>query len=66
VLDGEAVIFHADGHSDFNALRDSETSSGAVLIAFDVLEVDGFDFRSQPLERRQASFRSCWLVALVF
>jgi bifunctional non-homologous end joining protein LigD len=54
VLDGEAVIFHRDGHSDFEALRNREASSGAVLIAFDVLEVDGFDFRSQPLERRRA------------
>jgi bifunctional non-homologous end joining protein LigD len=54
VLDGEAVIFHPDGHSDFAALRNREASSGAVLIAFDVLEVDGFDFRSQPLERRRA------------
>jgi bifunctional non-homologous end joining protein LigD len=54
VLDGEAVIFRPDGHSDFEALRSREAISGAVLIAFDVLEVDGFDFRSQPLERRRA------------
>lgn len=54
VLDGEAVIFHPDGHSDFKALRNRDASSGAVLIAFDVLEVDGFDFRDQPLERRRA------------
>jgi bifunctional non-homologous end joining protein LigD len=54
VLDGEAVAFHADGHSDFQALKNSEASSGATLVAFDVLEVEGFDFRSQPLERRRA------------
>jgi bifunctional non-homologous end joining protein LigD len=54
VLDGEAVIFRPDGHSDFEALRNREASSGAVLVAFDVLEVDGFDFRGQPLERRRA------------
>jgi bifunctional non-homologous end joining protein LigD len=48
VLDGEAVASH------FDALQNSEASSGAVLLAFDVLEVEGFDFRSQPLERRRA------------
>lgn len=52
VLDGEAVVFHPDGHSWFDALRDSEASSGAVLVAFDVLEIDGLDLRRQPLERR--------------
>jgi bifunctional non-homologous end joining protein LigD len=54
VLDGEAVAFHADGHSDFHALKNSEASSGATLVAFDVLEVEGFDFRPEPLKRRRA------------
>src|SRR4051794_35901969 len=54
VLDGEAVVFHPDGHSHFDALRSKEASSEAMLVAFDVLEVDGFDFRDQPIERRRA------------
>jgi bifunctional non-homologous end joining protein LigD len=36
VLDGEAVVFHQDGHSDFDALRSKEASSQAMLVAFDV------------------------------
>jgi ATP-dependent DNA ligase len=41
-------------HSDFDALRNSEASSGATLVAFDVLEVEGFDFRDQSLKHRRA------------
>jgi bifunctional non-homologous end joining protein LigD len=54
VLYSEAVAFHADELSDCDGLRESEESSGATLVAFDVLEVEGFDFSDQPLERRRA------------
>jgi bifunctional non-homologous end joining protein LigD len=36
VLDGEAVVFHPDGHSHFEGLRGKEASSQAMLVAFDV------------------------------
>jgi bifunctional non-homologous end joining protein LigD len=49
-IDGEAVIFHPDGHSDFTALRSKIRSETAVLVAFDLLEVAGADIRRHPLE----------------
>jgi bifunctional non-homologous end joining protein LigD len=54
VLDGEAVVLRPDGHSDFLALNGKEGGAQAVLIAFDVLEVEGLDLRKEPIERRRA------------
>jgi bifunctional non-homologous end joining protein LigD len=58
VLDGEAVVFAPDGRTDFqrlqNALKRGRASSGdAVLVAFDLLYLDGFDLREAPLEDRK-------------
>jgi bifunctional non-homologous end joining protein LigD len=54
LLDGEAVVLRPDGHSDFLALNGKEGGAQAILIAFDVLEVEGLDFRREPIERRRA------------
>lgn len=53
VLDGEAVVLRPDASSDCFALRSSEGQAAAVLVAFDLLELDGRDLRSEPLERRR-------------
>ena len=57
VLDGEAIVLRSDATSDFFALRSTEGQAAAVLVAFDVLDVDGQDVRAEPLERRQARLR---------
>ncbi len=63
VLDGEAVLFHPDGHSAFDALRSREASAGPSMVAFDVLEVDGLDFRDQPIKRRRRMLAELLVVA---
>jgi bifunctional non-homologous end joining protein LigD len=53
LLDGEAVVLHQDGHSDFNALRGRTTAAYVGMIVFDVLAVGGEDLRDSPIERRR-------------
>jgi bifunctional non-homologous end joining protein LigD len=53
-IDGEAIFFRPDGHSDFFALRGTEGQASAVLVAFDLLEVNGTDLRRVPIEDRRA------------
>ena len=53
LIDGEAVTFRPDGHSDFIALRTKAGSARACLVAFDLLKRNGEDFRQHPLEERR-------------
>ena len=53
LLDGEAVVFRPDGHSDFVALRTKAGGEHASLVAFDLLRLDGDDLRQRPLEERR-------------
>lgn len=53
-IDGEAVIFRPDGHSDFHALRSSAGAAIAQFVAFDILELAGEDLRRLPIEDRRA------------
>ena len=54
LLDGEAVVFRPDGHSDFAALRTKRGAAEASFVAFDLLHVDGEDRRTLALEVRRA------------
>src|SRR5262249_9000219 len=57
VLDGEGVICGRDGKSDFDAMRAVFGRQGtreAFLYAFDLLELDGRDLRSEPWAVRRA------------
>ncbi len=65
VLDGEIVVFDGSGKPDFNALQQREHVESeveikllskiapAAYIVFDVLEVDGEEMLSLPLEKRK-------------
>ena len=53
LIDGEAVVFRPDGHSDFAALRTRAGGEQAALVAFDILSLDGDDLRPQPLAARR-------------
>ena len=68
VIDGEAVVQRPDGVADFGALREALArrphraaggDDGIVLFAFDLLHLDGADFRSRPLEERRACCLRC-------
>ena len=54
LIDGEAVVFRPDGHSDFAALRTKAGAERAAFVAFDLLSVEGEDVRKLPLEVRRA------------
>jgi bifunctional non-homologous end joining protein LigD len=53
-IDGEAVVCGPDGVSDFEKLHSRAYDHAAFLYAFDLLELDGEDLRSLPLEGRKA------------
>jgi bifunctional non-homologous end joining protein LigD len=55
-IDGEGVICDDRGVTDFDALRFAlahSTAPEVFLYAFDVLELDGRDFRREPWEARR-------------
>jgi bifunctional non-homologous end joining protein LigD len=58
MLDGEAVVFRPDGHSDFAALKTNRGAAEASFVAFDLLQFQGEDWRSIPLEVRRAQLES--------
>ena len=53
LIDGEAVTFLSDGHSDFGALRTKEGGERASFLAFDLLDLEGDGLRDRPLEERR-------------
>ena len=57
-IDGEAVVVGPDGLTDFEALRRRGAGDVAVLYAFDLMELDGDDLRSLPIETRKATLAS--------
>jgi ATP-dependent DNA ligase len=53
-LDGEMVICDEDGISVFAKLHSQSYDGQAFLYAFDPLELNGEDYRREPLEKRKA------------
>jgi bifunctional non-homologous end joining protein LigD len=53
-VDGEAVLCRPDGVSDFDGLMGRTQDRKVFLYAFDLLELNGEDLRSLPLEERKA------------
>jgi bifunctional non-homologous end joining protein LigD len=53
VIDGEAIAFDAEGRPSFTALRSRNGEKRAVLVAYDLLELDGQDIRRKPLQDRK-------------
>ena len=53
LIDGEAVVFLPDGHSDFAGLRTKAGGEQASFVAFDLLGLEGDDLRQRPLEERR-------------
>ena len=56
ILDGEVVVPAADGATDFSVLQNElkGKSSKIVMVAFDLLYLNGYDLRKLPLEERKA------------
>ena len=53
-MDGEAVWVGKDGKSDFEKLHSNAHDEQMFLYAFDLLELNGEDYRNYPLEKRKA------------
>jgi bifunctional non-homologous end joining protein LigD len=53
IIDGEAIVVDQDGLSIFDLLRYRQHDHAATLCAFDLVELDGTDLRSRPLEERK-------------
>jgi bifunctional non-homologous end joining protein LigD len=59
VIDGEIVVPAADGTTDFSVLQNElkGKSTNMVLVAFDLLYLNGRDLRKLPLIQRKAELR---------
>ncbi|MCK1396865.1 non-homologous end-joining DNA ligase [Bradyrhizobium sp. 4] len=59
VIDGEVVVPAADGSTDFSVLQHElkGTSSKIMLVAFDLLHLNGRDLRGLPLFQRKAELK---------
>jgi bifunctional non-homologous end joining protein LigD len=54
LIDGEAIVTNSDGLAVFDLIRHKRHGDAAVLIAFDLIELDGEDLRRSPIEHRKA------------
>ena len=52
-IDGEAIVLRPHNSCDFEALRSRQGQAEAILVAYDIIEADGQDVRSEPLEERR-------------
>jgi bifunctional non-homologous end joining protein LigD len=59
IIDGEIVVPAADGTTDFSVLQNElkGTSDKLVMVAFDLLYLNGYDLRRQPLVERKAHLK---------
>src|SRR6478735_6486146 len=56
IIDGEVVVPAADGTTDFSVLQNElkGRSTKIVMVAFDLLYLNGYDLRNLPLIERKA------------
>jgi len=53
LIDGEAIVTNAKGLAVFDLIRQKRHGGDAVLIAFDLIELEGEDLRRLPVEGRK-------------
>jgi bifunctional non-homologous end joining protein LigD len=53
LIDGEAIVTNEVGLADFEIMRQRRINAAAVLITFDLLELNGEDLRGLPIENRK-------------
>jgi bifunctional non-homologous end joining protein LigD len=59
IIDGEVVVSADDGTTDFSVLQNElkGRSKNIVMVAFDLLYLNGYDLRKLPLSERRASLQ---------
>jgi bifunctional non-homologous end joining protein LigD len=58
LIDGEAVCCNEHGVPSFDRIRHRSNDPDVILIAFDLLELDGNDLRREPFEVRKQTLAS--------
>jgi ATP-dependent DNA ligase len=53
LIDGEAIVTNERGLAVFDLIRHQRHGADALMIAFDLIELDGEDLRRSPLEDRK-------------
>jgi bifunctional non-homologous end joining protein LigD len=53
LIDGEAIVTNERGLAVFDLIRHQRHGADAVLLAFDLIELDGEDLRRKPIELRK-------------
>jgi bifunctional non-homologous end joining protein LigD len=53
LIDGEAIVTNDSGLAVFDLIRRKRHGGDAVLIAFDLIELDGEDLRRSPIEHHK-------------
>jgi bifunctional non-homologous end joining protein LigD len=53
LIDGEAIVTDAKGLAVFDLIRRERHNSDALLIGFDLIELEGEDLRGSPIEYRK-------------
>ena len=53
LIDGEAIVTNGDGLAVFDLIRHKRHGDTAVLVAFDLIELDGEDLRRSSIEYRK-------------
>jgi bifunctional non-homologous end joining protein LigD len=53
LIDGEAIVSNGDGLAVFDLIRHKRHGGNAVLVAFDLIEMNGDDLRRHPIEHRK-------------
>jgi ATP-dependent DNA ligase len=53
LIDGEAIVTNGDGLAVFDLIRRKRHGNAAVLVAFDLIELNGEDLRRSPIENRK-------------
>jgi bifunctional non-homologous end joining protein LigD len=53
LLDGEAIVTDDSGLAVFDLVRRKRHGDAAVLLAFDLIELDGRDLQREPIEQRK-------------
>ena len=57
-IDGEAIVCDGNGLAVFDLIRGHRSLAAAVHCAFDLLDLDGEDLRSTPIEVRKRTLQS--------
>jgi hypothetical protein len=58
LIDGEAIVTNGDGLAVFDLIRRKRHGDAAVLIGFDLIELDGEDLRRIPQRKYRSATRN--------